>query len=110
MSDDRPPRRQKAVALTYERGLDSAPRVVARGEGELAERIIALALAHGVKLREDGDLVEILETIDLDETIPLEAFAAVAEILAHVYMANNRMREARALQPGPDQPTGGFQR
>lgn len=110
MSDDKPTRRQKAVALCYERGLDTAPRVVARGQGELAERIVALALAHGVKLREDADLVEILETIDLDETIPLEAFAAVAEILAHVYMANNRMREAKAMQPGPDRPLGGFPR
>lgn len=84
----------KAVALNYKRGEDPAPRVVASGRGEVAERIIAMALAHDVKLREDGDLVEILERIDLDETIPLEAFVAVAEILAHVYMANNRMREA----------------
>lgn len=112
MSDSPQPRRsqsrQKAVALAYERGLDSAPRVVARGSDALAERILSLALAHGVKVREDGDLVEILETIDLDETIPLEAFAAVAEILAHVYMANNRMREAREMTARPEQPGGAF--
>ncbi len=90
-----PPDRQKAVALTYRAREDEAPRVVARGRGEVAERIVSLALAHDVKVREDGDLVEILERLDLDETIPLEAFAAVAEILAHVYMANNRLREER---------------
>ncbi|MDD3446084.1 MAG: EscU/YscU/HrcU family type III secretion system export apparatus switch protein [Zavarzinia sp.] len=93
----------KAVALNYRRGADPAPRVVARGRGEVAERIVAMALAHDIKLREDGDLVEILERVDLDETIPLEAFAAVAEILAHVYMANNRLREAREIR---DEPPG----
>jgi flagellar biosynthesis protein len=95
----KPPRRAKAVALNYKSGQDAAPRVVARGGGQVAERIIDLALAHGVKVREDGDLVEILERVDLDETIPLEAFAAVAEILAQVYLANNRLREARENQP-----------
>ncbi|RJF87125.1 flagellar protein FhlB [Oleomonas cavernae] len=83
------------MALSYAPGEDEAPRVVASGRGEVAERIISLALAHGVKVREDGDLVEILETIELDETIPLAAFAAVAEILAYVYMANNRLRDLR---------------
>ena len=93
--------RQKAVALSYALGEDEAPRVVARGRGEVAEKIVSLALAHGVKVREDGDLVEILETIELDETIPLEALAAVAEILAHVYMANNRLRDLRLSGVAP---------
>ncbi|PWR19808.1 EscU/YscU/HrcU family type III secretion system export apparatus switch protein [Zavarzinia compransoris] len=99
-----PPRRAKAVALNYTRGADKAPRVVARGGGEVAERIVELALAHGVKVREDADLVEILERVDLDEAIPLEAFAAVAEILAQVYLANNRLREAHKA-PNPDEGT-----
>lgn len=94
MTDPGTPR-QKAVALSYTRGQDPAPRVVAHGRGEVAERIIALAFSHGVKVREDADLVEILEPLDLDETIPLEAMTAVAEILAHVYLANNKMREQR---------------
>ncbi len=110
MTEEQKPPSTKAVALGYKRGEDAAPRVLARGQGEVAERIVALALAHDVKVREDGDLVQILETCDLDETIPTEAFAAVAEILAYVYMANNRMREARQLQQRRDPYSGGSPR
>jgi flagellar biosynthesis protein len=79
---------QKAVALSYERGVDDAPRIVATGKGAIAEQILQLAFAHGVKVRKDEDLIEVLAKLDVDSVIPLEAFAAVAEILAYVYRAN----------------------
>jgi flagellar biosynthesis protein len=90
---DRPPR-DTAVALSYrpEQG-DEAPRVVATGKGELARRILDLAFAAGVKVREDADLVEILAAVDVDSQVPLEALMAVAEILTYVYIANGRMAE-----------------
>ena len=65
-----------------------APRVVASGEGGVAEQIIQLAWANDIKVREDADLVEILSAIDVESEIPIEAFAAVAEILSYVYRAN----------------------
>jgi flagellar biosynthesis protein len=77
-----------AVALSYERGSESAPAVVARGRGHLAEAILALAFEHGVKVREDADLAAVLEAVELGEAIPEAAFAAVAEILAYLYRAN----------------------
>lgn len=83
----------KAVALEYERGQDTAPRITASGKGFVAEQILAVAFAHGVKVREDADLVEVLEKIEVDSPIPLEAFAAVAEILAYVYKANAGMKQ-----------------
>lgn len=78
----------KAVALAYDKTTDTAPRIVATGKGAIAEQILNLAFANGVKVRKDADLMEILEHLEVDSVIPLEAFAAVAEILAYVYKAN----------------------
>ena len=78
-----------AVALHYQpTDAYAAPKVVASGRGWIAERILEIAFAHGVKVREDADLAEILAAVDLDEEIPVEAFIAVAEILRYVYAAN----------------------
>lgn len=79
---------QKAVAIEYERGGKEAPKVTASGAGSIAEQILQIAFERGIKVREDAELVEILSLIEVDSPIPLEAFAAVAEILAHVYAAN----------------------
>lgn len=89
MSDDDPDKRPIAVALSYD-GSAAPPKVVASGRGAIAEQILALAFANGVRVREDADLAEILSAVDVDTEIPLEAFAAVAEILAYVYRANGR--------------------
>ncbi len=65
-----------------------APKVIAAGRGSVAEQILALAFANGIKVREDADLAELLSAVDIDSEIPLEAFTAVAEILSYVYRAN----------------------
>lgn len=85
-----PEKRRKAVALEYERGKDEAPRITATGQGHVAEQILNIAFANGVKVREDADLVEILSVLDIDSVIPVEAYAAVGEILSYVYRANAR--------------------
>ena len=91
VSNARPPDpKQVAVALKYDRAEDKVPRVVATGRGAVAERILELAFAHGVKVREDADLAEILAAVEIGEQIPLAAFAAVAEILFYIYRANER--------------------
>jgi flagellar biosynthesis protein len=79
----REPRR--AAALRYERGVDRAPRVVARGEGHLADRILAAAREHGIPVHEDRALVQVLTQLDVDSEIPLEVYQAVAEVLAFLY-------------------------
>jgi len=80
------------VALAYAPEVADAPRVVAAGHGALAEAILQAAFAAGVKVRADADLAEILSAVDVDSVIPVEAFAAVAEILTYVYRANAAMR------------------
>lgn len=84
-----PPAVQKAVALEYDRRMpDHAPRVTASGQGAVAEQILQIAFERGIKVRQDAELVDILALVEVDSPIPLEAFAAVAEILAYVYQAN----------------------
>jgi flagellar biosynthesis protein len=91
--DDQPPR---AVALQYQRHRDPAPRIVAKGEGELALKILELAREHGIAIKEDPDLAQLLSAVELETHIPVEAFVAVAEILAFIYRAKN---EGPATRP-----------
>ena len=78
-----------AVAIAHKpTGPDSLPKVVASGRGTTADKILEIAFAEGVKVREDADLAELLAAADIDSEIPTEAFIAVAEILRYVYMAN----------------------
>lgn len=76
---------KKAVALRYEAAKDRAPKVVAKGRGYIASKIIEIAKEHGVPLKEDEALVEVLSKLDLYEEIPVELYKAVAEILVFVY-------------------------
>lgn len=103
--DSDKPRRQVAVALQHM--AEGLPRIVATGQGAVAEQILELAFANGVKVRQDADLADILSVIDIDSEIPIEALAAVAEILAHVYRANGRLSSGVPLDapfPGGVQP------
>lgn len=84
----------KAVALRYDEGDGAAPRVVARGRGEIAERILAAAAEHDVPVRQDADLLELLAVCDLDEEIPSELYGAVAELLAYLWRLNEELRSA----------------
>lgn len=81
-----------AAAIEYDDGKDPAPRVTARGRGAAAEKIIALAKKHGVPIKEDPALAQILSRLDIDEQIPVELYKAVAEILVFVYSLNERYR------------------
>ena len=84
-----PTRRAVAVALESDRDNPEGPaKIVATGRGKLAEEILAIAFAKGIKVRTDTDLAELLAQLELDSPIPTEAVVAVAEILAKVYEAN----------------------
>jgi flagellar biosynthesis protein len=86
------PAREKAVALKYRAEEDRAPRVVAKGEGLIAEAIRKLAEKHGIPVKRDDDLIELLAQVDIDQEIPSELYAAVAEVLAWIYRANDEMK------------------
>ena len=77
-----------AVALKYERNKSEAPRIVATGKDLIADQIIALAKSHGIEIRRDHDLAQVLSKLDIDSLIPFEAYASVAEILSYIYRKN----------------------
>ena len=81
--------RKLAAALRYKEGKDRAPRLVAKGMGSIAEKIIADAENAGVPVHEDPDLLALLMTLDIQDTIPPEMYLAVAEVLAFIYKMNN---------------------
>lgn len=84
MNDPADPKRS-AVALAYKEA-DAAPRVVAKGRGLIADEIIARAREHGIFVHESPELVGLLMQIDLDDRIPPQLYAAIAELLAWLYV------------------------
>ena len=96
-----------AVALGCALASEHAPKVLAGGRGAVAEQILNIAFAHGVRVREDADLAQLLAAVDIDSEIPVQAFAAVAEILVYVWRANSAAAGETPLAPDaalPDQP------
>lgn len=81
---------QKAVALKYVPKQDRAPKVTAKGSGVLADKIIQLAKEHGIPIKEDPALMEVLSQLDFYQEIPPSVYTVVAEILTFVYSMNNR--------------------
>jgi len=74
---------QKAIALKYD--YDAAPKVIAKGSGTLAEKIMEVAKENDVMLHQSPELVEMLSTLELGEEIPESLYLAVAEIIAFAH-------------------------
>jgi flagellar biosynthesis protein len=83
---------KKAVALTYDPLKNKAPRVTAKGKGIIAEKIIQLAKEHGIPVKDDPDLVEVLSGLELEAEIPPSIYIIVAELLAFAYSMNGKKR------------------
>jgi len=82
----------EAVAVRYDPQKESAPRIVAKGRGQIAEKIIELAKASGVPVHSDPDMTRLLAAVELFDEVPPVLYAAVAEILVWVYRANQTAR------------------
>lgn len=91
MNDEQKPKRDIAVALQYERGGTDAPRVTAKGYGEVARKIVDLAAANGVVIESNPHLAEALSGVELDDTIPIELYQAVAEVIGYVLRTQDRI-------------------
>jgi len=88
----KPPYSQ-AVALEY--GRNKVPVITAKGDDELARRIVAEAKRQGVYVAEDPRLLAMLSRLDVGQEIPEDMFTAVAVILAWVYWL-------KGMQPGDE--------
>ncbi|MDO9372441.1 MAG: EscU/YscU/HrcU family type III secretion system export apparatus switch protein [Gammaproteobacteria bacterium] len=84
-SDAPPPR---AIALRYDG--KTAPRVTAKGTGEVADNILAVAREHGIPLYENAPLAALLARLDLGAEIPAALYTAVAEVIAFAYQVSGK--------------------
>ena len=83
-----PSEERSAVALKYD-GL-GAPRVAAKGHGELAEEILRIARENNIPIQESRGLTELLSTINLGEEIPPALYRAIAEVLSFAYSLSGK--------------------
>lgn len=83
--------KQHAIALSYHGQNIDAPKVVAKGSGFIAEKILATAKQHSVPVYKNKTLVSMLMAVELDQEIPPELFQAVAEVLAYIYRIDQRI-------------------
>jgi len=82
---------KSAVALKYD--VNKTPKVVAKGDGRVADKIIEIAEENGVTLYQDSELVKLLSRIEIDEEIPSSLYQAVAVVLAFVFQLNGQGEE-----------------
>jgi len=81
---------KKAVALRYNAKKENAPKVIAKGQGEIAKRIIKIAEENELPIKKDEDLVELLTKIEIDKEIPTNLYKAVAEVFSFIYNVTNK--------------------
>lgn len=91
-SDDKKSKPKSAVGLKYEKG--SAPQVVAKGFGDLADDILELARESGVLIHEDPQLSEFLARLDLGQEIPEELYHVIAELIAFSYVLQGKFPDS----------------
>jgi flagellar biosynthetic protein FlhB len=88
-----------AVALKYDHETMHAPRVVAKGQGYIAQVIRQIAVENGVPILERKPLARALyRLVEVGQEIPEQFYAAVAEILAYVYELSGKLRQAQAVR------------
>lgn len=75
----------KVAALKYNIQEDTAPKMVAKGSGELANNIIRIAKENNIPIKKDEDLVELLTKLDVNQQIPNNMYKAVAQVFAFIY-------------------------
>jgi flagellar biosynthesis protein len=93
------PRAPLAVALHYNLNGGGAPRVVAKGGGQIAEKIIETAREHNVPLQEDAALAGALSKLDIGREIPKELYVAVAHVLAFAWSVAGKSPPAGSPRP-----------
>lgn len=91
-------RNRQAAALRYVQGKDASPRLIAKGKGAVADRILEIARRNGIPIREDRELVQVLASLDLYQEIPPELYKAVAEILVFLYSLNQGAIQALPME------------
>ncbi|HHY22362.1 MAG TPA: EscU/YscU/HrcU family type III secretion system export apparatus switch protein [Bacilli bacterium] len=90
MKNERQTKKQ-AVALRYNHERDTAPKVIGKGKGFVADEIIERAKVHNIPIQEDPTLVELLGQLEINQAIPAELYEAVAEVFAFIYQIDKNI-------------------
>jgi flagellar biosynthesis protein len=93
--DDTLPPDVEVAALRYDTDQENAPKLVARGRGHTAQRILELAKEHDLPIRKDPTLVSILGALDVGAEIPPDLYGVIAEVLAWAYHSDQQMGQQR---------------
>ena len=80
----------KAAALRYDKEKENAPRVIAKGEGKVAQNIIKVAELNNLPIKKDEDLIELLSKVELDKEVPEALYKVVAELFSFVYKVTRK--------------------
>ena len=86
-----------AISIQYKKDENSAPKVTAKGQGWVAEKIIAMAEKQNIPIKSDKDLITLLEKIDVGQEIPESLYKIVAELLAWVYNLNKEYPRTKEI-------------
>ncbi len=87
---------QQAVALKYDMERDTAPKVVAKGRGHVAENIMAAAQQNAIPVYQNKTLVNMLMALEIDREIPPELYRTIAEVMAYVYRIDKKAKKPGA--------------
>jgi flagellar biosynthesis protein len=95
------PKQKSAVGIKYQQGVKGeAPKVIAKGFGELADEIVALAKQSGILIHEDPYLSDFLATLDLGQEIPDQLYHVIAELIAFSYVLQGKIPDSWAKSHG----------
>ncbi len=83
-----------AVALKYKAKDKSLPTIIASGKGELAKNIIDIGKNEGILIEKNEELAGILSLLEIEDTIPIETFAVVAEIISYIYQQDRKAQKS----------------
>ena len=87
-----------AAAIKYDVDKDRAPKIIATGKGQVADMILQVAEEHRIPFYEDDSLVDLLSKLQLDQEVPPELYALVAEVLAFVYKLDRLAKKRKKVQ------------
>ncbi len=89
---------QAAVALGYNQSLGVAPKVLAAGFGNVAKSILSIARESNVHIHHDAQLAPLLARVPVGQEIPEDAYQVVAELLAFLYQADQKMLPQQPIE------------
>lgn len=87
----------EVAALSYDGGSDHAPKLVAKGRGHIAERIMELASENDIPVHRDPTLISVLGALDVGAEIPPDLYGVIAEVLAWAYHTDQVARTSRRI-------------